>query len=140
VRADRQLLRWTLLGPLIGTVLMSPLIWLMGSPFDRGPRSFALLLYTLPIAYLIGVLPALATGAAYRFMHARADRPRLMRPSVVLIGAGSSTYLVWIGLTAELLDGKFSLETLPVAVLFLIPGAVATLVLLALENRLARRG
>ena len=118
---------------------MSPLIWLMGSPFDRGPRSFALLLYTLPIAYLIGVLPALATGAAYRFMHARANRPRFMRQSVVLIGAGSSTYLVWIGLTAELLDGKFSLETLPVAVLFLITGAVATLVLLALENRPARR-
>ena len=52
----------------------------------------------------------------------------------------SSTYLVWIGLTAELLNGKFSLKTLPMAVLFLIPSAGTTLVLLALENRLARRG
>jgi hypothetical protein len=119
---------------------MAPLIWSLGSPFDHGPRSFARLLFTLPIAYLIGVLPALATGAAYRFMHARAVRPGRMRLGVVLIGAGSSTYLVWIGLTAELLDGKFSVEVLLAAVFFLIPGTVATLVLLALETLLARRG
>ena len=134
-----QVLRWGLLGPLIGTVLMAPLIWSLGSPFDHGPRSFLMLLYALPIAYLIGIPPALVTGAAYRVMQARALRPRWMRLGVVLIGAGSSTYVVWVGVTVELLNSKFSAEFLPVAVFLLIPGAFATLVLLALEHRTTRR-
>ena len=70
MRVHPQALRWGLLGPLIGTVLMTPLIW---SP------------------------------------------------------------------SAELLNGKFSEGFLPVAVFLLIPGTVATLVLLALEHRTTRR-
>jgi hypothetical protein len=133
------LLHWTSIGALIGTVLVSPVAWFLGSPFDHSLRSLSLLLYTIPITYLIGLPPAFMTGLACRFIFSQ-TMPTLAKDiCIVLIGAISSTYLIWILLLYEFSRGELAWELLYFNVLFVIVGGLSTITTLFITRHETNR-
>jgi hypothetical protein len=118
------------MGSLIGTLLLSPLAWYLGSPFDHSLRSLATLVVTLPITYLLGIPPAFITGYVHRRLRQRNKDRGSDQIKVMMTGAFSSTYLLWFFLADAITDERFNWNWVPSAIVILLVGAFSTYVLL----------
>ena len=124
------MLKWTLMGSLIGTLLLSPLVWYFGSPFDHSLRSLATLVVTLPITYLLGIPPAFITGYVHRRLRQRNKDRGSDQIKLMMTGAFSSPYLLWFFLADAIAEERFNWNWVPSAIVFLLVGAFSTYVLL----------
>lgn len=122
------------MGSLVGTLLVSPLAWYFGSPFDHSLRSLTTLVVTLPIAYLFGIPPAFLTGFVHRRLRRRGNNRGSDQIKVMMTGAFSSTYLLWFFVADAFADDKFSWAWVLSAIFFLSVGALSTYVLLRTER------
>ena len=138
----RRVAHWTLVGPLIGAALASPILWYLGSPFDHSWRSYDAFLVAFFLAYLIGIPPALLTGAVTAAVDSMGVDVKRRRLIAVATGTLSSTYLAWLVLWEELATdpswgNKIAFFTLLAFSALL--GVISTCGVLALENRRSRR-
>jgi hypothetical protein len=122
-------------------VLASPIIWYAASLFDHPLSIDAVerLMFAMPIAYLLGTPAALLTGLAYAAIQKCVKALRAQRISVVVVGAFSSTYLVWLALLDRIGETTYNLSWVPSVIFLMIIGALSTTGLLIMERRRTKR-
>jgi hypothetical protein len=138
----RRAAHWALVGPLIGAALASPILWYFGSPFDHSWRSYDTFLVVLFLAYLIGIPPALLTGAVTAAVDSMGVHVKRRRLVSVATGMLSSTYLAWLVLWDELGKDPSSVDKIAFFALLAFSallGVISTCGVLALETRRSRR-
>jgi hypothetical protein len=131
----RRVALWAIVGPLIGAVLASPILWYLGSPFDRSWHSVETFLFGFASAYLIGIPPALLTGAVTAVVEVQVSEIIQRRFISVATGALSSTYLFWLVIWDETSKYISVRSWLPLFTLLVLIGVISTRGMLALERR-----
>ena len=131
----RRVALWAIVGPLIGAVLASPMLWYLGSPFDRSWHSVDTFLFGFASAYLIGIPPALLTGAVTAVVEGQVSEIIQRRFISVATGALSSTYLVWVVVWDTTSKDSSMQSWLPLFTLLVLIGVISTCGMLALERR-----
>jgi hypothetical protein len=131
----RRVALWAIVGPLIGAVLASPMLWYLGSPFDRSWHSVDTFLFGFASAYLIGIPPALLTGAVTAVVESQVSGMIQRRFISIATGALSSTYLFWLVIWDETSKDISVRSWLPLFIFLVSIGAISTCGVLELAYR-----
>lgn len=127
------ILRWALIGPLFGTCVAAAMPLAMEAMYGR--PSFYDTIFYLALIYVLGIPAAVVTGIVYNKLMIRGVTVTRRNLTTSFVGAFVSTYVWWLPIIDEILNGKSVYDLLAGSIISMLIGMLSSVGMVALEGK-----